>query len=168
MAAQVESGFGSVVELGAGTGVLTQALLAKGIAANRLCLIEKSPAMAGLLKQRFPHVRVLQDDASRLRQLISLHGIDQPVTLVSSLPLLSLPRRQRLRVLSEMAAILPEGGRLIQFTYSPQPPLALPLTTTLGLKGQRTSWVIMNLPPAAVWVYTKQSQVIHNVEEHAA
>ena len=54
---------GLVIELGAGTGVVTQALLNRGIAAERLLVIESTPAFVKILRQRFPNVRVIEGDA---------------------------------------------------------------------------------------------------------
>ncbi|MHB8564056.1 MAG: hypothetical protein ACYDDA_08960, partial [Acidiferrobacteraceae bacterium] len=55
MAAQaIASAKGTVVELGAGTGVVTQALLDRGLAAEKLIVVEQSPILAGHLRARFP------------------------------------------------------------------------------------------------------------------
>lgn len=59
-------GDGLVVELGAGTGTVTRQLLDVGIAPQRLLIIDQSPAMAALLRNRFPHLNVLEADAERL------------------------------------------------------------------------------------------------------
>ena len=53
MAARVPAGTGLVVDLGAGTGAVTAALLKKGIAAHRIVVVEQS---ASALLQ--PHVKV--------------------------------------------------------------------------------------------------------------
>lgn len=147
---------GPVVELGAGTGAITAALLARGLAPERLVLIEKDPALWHLLRQRFPDVTVLRGDAAGLAGLLSGAGITQPGTVVSGLPLLSMPRRQRLRVLARIVACLDRDGALVQFTYSPWPPISAALGAALGVAGARAALVAWNLPPAAVWRYTRQ------------
>jgi phosphatidylethanolamine/phosphatidyl-N-methylethanolamine N-methyltransferase len=158
MAMEVDPGAKRLIEVGAGTGAVTRALLARGFAPEQLVLVEKSPALAAGLARRFPNVQVLQGDATRLRRLIERHGVGQPATIVSSLPLLSLSCRQRLRVLIEIAANLPVGGRLVQFTYSPRAPIKTMLADSLGLEGARARRIAMNLPPAVVWVYTRQQR----------
>src|SRR3990167_4610617 len=45
-----------IVELGAGTGVITDALLKKGIPADKLIAIEYEPHFVKMLKEKFPGV----------------------------------------------------------------------------------------------------------------
>jgi len=56
-------GNGTVIELGAGTGTVTQALLGAGVRQDRLLIVERNPPMAAFLRQRFPGVRVIEGDA---------------------------------------------------------------------------------------------------------
>jgi phosphatidylethanolamine/phosphatidyl-N-methylethanolamine N-methyltransferase len=153
MAAQVDPVRGHVVELGSGTGAVTRALLARGLTPEQLVVVEKDPALFGEIKRRFPGIVALNGDAGRLRRLLSSADARHPGTLVSSLPLLGMARRKRLRVLIEMFASLGAGGVLVQFTYSPLPPIGDGLADALGVSGARVAQVFSNLPPAAVWVY---------------
>jgi phosphatidylethanolamine/phosphatidyl-N-methylethanolamine N-methyltransferase len=157
MASQVNPAAGLVVELGAGTGVITAALLKHGVLSQQLVVIETCAAMARDLALLFPAVTVLRADAARLSGLLTMSDCNTPGTVVSSLPLLSLHTRQRFRILKEIASVLPVGGRLIQFTYSPFPPISVMLARRLGFEGSRVRRIAINLPPAAVWVYEKQS-----------
>src|SRR5215207_8736368 len=59
-------GKGSIVELGGGTGAVTQALLERGIAPERLLVVERSPAFVQHLRARFPSVKVVEGDATKL------------------------------------------------------------------------------------------------------
>lgn len=156
MASQVIPAAGPVVELGGGTGAITAALLKHGIAAEQLTVIETCASMAHQLTLLFPAVRVLRADAARLSRLLKMSHLTAPATIVSSLPLLSLPARQRFRILKEIASVLPVGGRLVQFTYSPFPPISAVLAKRLDFEGSRVRRVAINLPPAAVWVYEKK------------
>lgn len=81
---------GLVVELGAGTGVVTAALLERGVAPQRLIVVERAAALAEHLRRRFPHVAVVQGDARHLRRLLKPYASDVRA-VVSSLPLRSLP-----------------------------------------------------------------------------
>ena len=153
MAAPVDPGRGLVIELGVGTGAITRALIARGVRPEQLILVEKDPALFGEMERRFPGVVALQGDAAHLGRLLSRAGAGRPGTLVSSLPLLSMRRRQRLRVLIQMFSSLGVGGELVQFTYSPLPPIPDVLAGALGVAGTRVARVFSNLPPAAVWVY---------------
>src|ERR1017187_8606637 len=61
---------GYVVELGAGTGAITAALLKRGIPADRILPIERSETMVKLLKRRFPSLNIALGDATELRSLL--------------------------------------------------------------------------------------------------
>lgn len=106
---------GLIVELGAGTGVVTKGLLEAGFSADNLVAIERSKTLVKTLKQKYPHVRIIEGDA---RQLQTMLGDEQkPVnTIISCLPMRSLPEVRSV-VLREIATILPAGGKLIQVTY---------------------------------------------------
>ena len=153
MAAQVDPGRGLVVELGVGTGAITRALIARGVRKDQLILVEKDPALFGEMEGRFPGVVALRGDAAHLGRLLNRAGVGYPGTLVSSLPLLSMTRQQRLRVLIQIFSSLGVDGELVQFTYSPLPPIPDVLAAALGVSGRRVARVFSNLPPAAVWVY---------------
>ena len=107
MAAWVDTAApGVVVELGGGTGVITAALLARGVAPERLVVIEQSAALAAHLRRRFPHIHVVHGDAAELARLAAgadwpcrgADGAPLPVQcIVSGLPLLSIPLPVRQR-----------------------------------------------------------------------
>jgi phosphatidylethanolamine/phosphatidyl-N-methylethanolamine N-methyltransferase len=61
---------GPVIELGPGTGPVTEALLEQGVAEERLVLVEFNPTFCQLLHARFPKASVMQGDAyGMLRRL---------------------------------------------------------------------------------------------------
>lgn len=144
MAALVPPGDGLVVELGAGTGAVTQALRC-GLTPERLLVLERLPAFCRVLRSRFPDLTVIQGDAARLCDYLP-HG--RPVTaIVSSLPLLSLPAVTREAVVAQMRAATAGEGRIIQFTYSLWGASAL---ARAGCRCEKRSFVLCNLPPARV------------------
>ena len=49
------------------------------------------------------------------------------------------------------------GGRFIQFTYGPQPPVAESVQQALGLAVHRGDFVLRNVPPATVYVYERDA-----------
>jgi phosphatidylethanolamine/phosphatidyl-N-methylethanolamine N-methyltransferase len=142
---------GPVVELGPGTGPVTQALIARGVAPERLVLIEYSRDFAKLLRQRFPGVTVIEGDAYALAN--TLKGVlEHPAAaIVSSLPLLTKPERTRLALLNEAFSLLMPGCPFVQFTYMPNSPV--PLDRSFQASGSRRIW--KNLPPARVWTYRR-------------
>jgi phospholipid N-methyltransferase len=71
IAAEVDlSREGLVIELGPGTGVVTQALLQRGVPADRLVAIEQEPNFAQLMRKRFPSIKLYQHDAVNFEHCI--------------------------------------------------------------------------------------------------
>ncbi len=146
---------GAVVELGSGTGRVTAALLEAGVTPDALVAIEREASFCALLAARFPGIRVVPGDALALERLLERNEVGAVKAVVSSLPLLNLSERDRRAMLSQAAAALEPGGVLVQYTYGPAEPVPSGLRVELGLIGKRTHWVLVNLPPAAVWRYRR-------------
>jgi phosphatidylethanolamine/phosphatidyl-N-methylethanolamine N-methyltransferase len=145
---------GPIVELGPGTGPVTEALVAHGVDPARLVLVEFNPVFCRLLRARYPSATVVQGDAYRLKRLLGLGGfLAQPASaVVSGLPLVTKPLRTRLRLLNEAFNLLRPGAPFVQFTYSVVPPIPRSLAR-VRVEASERIW--LNLPPARVWVYRK-------------
>lgn len=141
---------GPVIELGAGTGAFTRALLDRGVPAHRLILIEAHPEFACRLQFRFPAVRVLEMDAARLARVEPFSG-ELAGAVVSGLPLLSMPPRKTMAILRAAFLQLRPGAAFYQFTYGPRCPIPRRMLERLGLHAQRLGWTWANLPPAGVY-----------------
>src|SRR6202034_548537 len=111
------AGSGLVIELGGGTGSITQALLERGVAADRLIVVECDRALAAVLRHRFPSVKVVRGDAAELVALLQPLSIRCADAVVSSLPLLSMPKSLRRRIVEEAFELLGDHGTFVQFTY---------------------------------------------------
>eukprot|EP01037_Dinobryon_pediforme_P002556 gene2555-2595_t len=144
-----------IIELGPGTGPVTEALLERGIAPERLILIEFNPDFCAALRRRFPEVNVIEGDAYGLAQTLAEAGIHRAAAIVSSLPLLTHSEAKRLKLLEEAFCLLKSGGPLIQFTYSFQSPIPLEVSgqPIPGIIAEVSPVIWMNLPPARVWTY---------------
>jgi len=143
---------GPVVELGPGTGPVTEALVEAGVAPSRLVLVEFNPAFCRILRARYPDATVVQGDAYSLRRLLETLLIQPAAAVVSGLPLVTKPIKQRLRLIRDALDLMVPGAPFVQFTYS----VAAPLPKRLGgfaVEASERIW--MNLPPARVWVYRK-------------
>ncbi|MGH6839018.1 MAG: class I SAM-dependent methyltransferase [Methylocella sp.] len=149
---------GPVVELGPGTGAITEALLARGIAPGRLFLVEFDPGFCKLLQRRFPGVHVIKGDAYHLSR--TLRGrLRRPAgAIVSSLPLLLKPETQRLALLAGAFDWMSPDGCFIQFTYGPVSPMPRNIASALDFHVEASPPVWLNLPPARVWIYRRQAQ----------
>lgn len=146
---------GHIVELGAGTGEVTKALLAAGIAPERLVLVERDPEFATFLRRHFTGPRIVEGDAARLPRLLADHGIAPIAAVVSSLPLLSLPADVVNGIVGGVFEALPRGGAVVQFTYGPKPPIPRALRQRLHLVGAHGKRIWRNVPPAVVWTFTR-------------
>jgi phospholipid N-methyltransferase len=152
--AEITPSTGPVLELGPGTGVFTKALLARGVAADDLTLLEYDPKLASLLSKRFPDIRVVSACATKLE---SLDLFDDGVgAIISGLPLLSMPQNTIHQILDGAFSQLRDGGALYQFTYRPLCPVPRKVMKELGLKSICTSFSMRNLPPAWVFAIRKR------------
>jgi len=141
---------GPVIELGPGTGPVTQALVRQGIDPARLILVEFNPDFCRLLRSRYPQATVVQGDAYRLRRLLDTYVAAPAAAIVSGLPLVTKPLRTRLRLISDAMTLLATGAPFVQFTYAMLPPIPKELS---GVRAEGSELIWMNLPPARVWVY---------------
>jgi phosphatidylethanolamine/phosphatidyl-N-methylethanolamine N-methyltransferase len=143
---------GPVVELGPGTGAITNALIEHGIDQKRLVLVEYNPGFCALLRDRYPQARVVQGDAYTLRDSL-WDVLSVPASaVVSGLPLVTKPMLTRLKLIRDAFLALAPGAPFVQFTYSVAPPIPKSLP---GVSTEASERIWMNLPPARVWVYRK-------------
>jgi len=144
---------GPVIELGPGTGAITNALIEHGVDQKRLVLVEYNPGFCALLRDRYPHAKVVQGDAYALRASLD-KVLDAPASaVVSGLPLVTKPMLTRLKLIRDAFVALAPGAPFVQFTYSVAPPIPKSLP---GVTTEASERIWMNLPPARVWVYRKR------------
>jgi len=141
---------GPVIELGPGTGPVTEALVEHGIDQSRLILVEFNPDFCRLLRARYPEATVVQGDAYRLRRIVEVYVREPAAAVVSGLPLLTKPLRTRLRLMADAVGLLAPGAPFVQFTYAMVPPIPKALS---GIRVVASELIWLNLPPARVWVY---------------
>jgi phospholipid N-methyltransferase len=154
MTAAIKPSDGPVVELGAGTGAFTRALLARGVREQDLLLVEENRELAGMLMQRFPAARAVSADAAYLADHYPFGNV-RAGAVVSGLPLLSMPAHKIRAILQGAFALLREAGAFYQFTYGFGCPVQPSVLADAGLSAERVGWVAANLPPAAVYRFTR-------------
>ena len=143
---------GPVIELGPGTGAITNALIAHGVDQRRLVLVEYNPGFCALLRDRYPQATVVQADAYALRDSL-WNVLSAPASaVVSGLPLVTKPMLIRLKLIRDAFVAMSPGSPFVQFTYSVAPPIPKSLP---GVSTEASERIWMNLPPARVWVYRK-------------
>lgn len=145
---------GPVIELGPGTGPVTEALLARGFSPDRLILLEFNDAFVPLLQERFPGVTVIQGDAYAVKALVGPKLSRPACAIVSSLPLLTKPLGQRVRLIRDCFGLANPDARFVQFTYTLSPPIPLEALNGITADGSPRIW--LNLPPARVYAYRQQ------------
>lgn len=142
---------GKVLELGPGTGVVTQAILDMGVEPERLVMIEYDPHFAQALAQRFARAQVITGDAFDLGKTLGAGPSAPFAAIVSGLPLLNQPPERRKALMENALDRLLPGAPFIQFSYGLKPPVL----GTPKAPVQLGAFVWRNLPPARVWVYRR-------------
>ena len=152
MAHGLEDVTGPVVEIGPGTGSFTRAILARGVAPDRLVLIEINARFCDILRDRFPGVRVLNRPAQEMDRI----GLDDIGAVISGVPVLARPTIQR-AVLGPAFRLMRPGGFFNQITYSPGAPISTETQRDLGLSVEKLGTVWANLPPARVFRFRRRA-----------
>lgn len=142
-----------IVELGAGTGVVTRAINKRREADSIFLSFEKDEQMSQDLQKRFPDVHHASDAFHLQEELLKL-GVTHADCILSCLPFANFNRFERTRLLDIIYNALRPGGRFIAFQYSLQ--LQDQLESVYEEVDNR--FVMMNFPPAFVYVCRKQLQ----------
>ena len=143
-----------VLELGPGTGIVTEALLRRGLREEKLVAIEHNPKLARLLRKRFPRAHIITGDAWQLDELLRNHRepIESVGAVISSLPLLNFSEGQAESLAQKIRAVLEPQGNWVQFTYRIHR-LRPRGAASFRLHASKIVW--LNLPPARVSVFRK-------------
>lgn len=141
-----------VLELGAGTGIITKAILERGIKPSQLVSIEYSKDFYDGLRRRFPGVDFRLGDAFALDNVLGDCRGEQFDCVVSAVPMLNFPMEQRVAVLEDLLARIPAGRPVIQITYGLlSPVIKMPDRYVIS----HYDFVVRNIPPAQLWIYRR-------------
>ena len=151
MAATLDPSAGPVIELGAGTGRITQAILDRGIPAERIHSIEMNPVFCEKLRTDFPGLNVYQMSAGDVGDL----PVEGTQAVVSGLPLLSMPFELQNAIMTGTFKQVGPTGSYIQFTYGPKPPVKAEIRAAMGLTWTTSRKIWGNLPPARVYRFAR-------------
>ena len=141
-----------VLELGPGTGVITRAILARGIAPANLVSIEYSHDFHSRLKLDFPEVRFVRGDAFDLDTTLEEMNIGLFDSVISGIPLLNFPMARRVGLIEDLLDRLPPGRPVVQFSYGPISPVA---GRGSSFSVIHHDFVMRNVPPARLWLYRR-------------
>jgi len=139
----------AVLELGAGTGVISRALLEAGLPPERLIVVEIVPDMAEHLRSVLPGALVIEGDARQLARLVPQHWHGRIGSVICGIPLVLLPRAAQRRFIDAIETVAPGRG-FLHFSYCVTSPLPY---RKHALTARREAWTPLNFPPASVWRY---------------
>jgi phosphatidylethanolamine/phosphatidyl-N-methylethanolamine N-methyltransferase len=141
-----------VLELGPGTGVITKAILQKGVQPENLVSIEFSTDFFQHLVKTYPDVDFINGDAFDLDKTLGTRRDQQFDSVVSAVPLLNFPMHMRVSLIDDLLSRIPVGRPVIQISYGPlSPVVAMPDRYQIS----HYDFVVRNIPPAQLWVYRK-------------
>ena len=147
---------GPVLELGPGTGVFTQALIDRGVAAHDVTMVEYDAQFARLLAARFPLSTVMRMDATELAA-----GFPTPPAqfgaVICGLGLMSMRPAQLEALVRGAFALMAPGAAFYLFTYGRRCSVSKKILDRIGLKAERVGTVLRNLPPATVFRIVRRS-----------
>jgi phosphatidylethanolamine/phosphatidyl-N-methylethanolamine N-methyltransferase len=142
---------GPVIELGAGTGKITQALLDHGVADHDIHAFELNADFVALMRRAFPRVNTHHAPAQEMEQL----GLTGARAVVSGLPLLSMPNAVQQEIVESAFKAMGPDGVFVQFTYGPNPPVSDGVRRVMGLTWKKSEKIWGNLPPARVYAFRR-------------
>ncbi len=142
-----------IIEFGAGTGPITEAL-SQSFPNAQIYSFELDREMAAKVQKKCPNVHVYACDVTEAENILPKESLGQVSVILSSLPFLNIPKNIDRQILETAFRILKPQAPFIQFTYLPFLP---PLRTyqELGLWAQYVGSEMKNLPPAYVWAFRK-------------
>ena len=141
-----------VLELGPGTGVITKAILARGVKPENLVSVEYSEDFYDHLTQDFPGVNFIHGDAFDLPNTLGKFADQSFDCVISAVPLLSFPMPSRIKLLEDLLDRLPPGRPVVQITYGPVSPI---LAQPDRYQIQHFDFIVRNIPPAQLWIYRR-------------
>jgi phosphatidylethanolamine/phosphatidyl-N-methylethanolamine N-methyltransferase len=146
------AGGGPVLELGAGTGPVTEAIIETGCPVDQIVVVERDAELCESLERRFSGLHVLHGNALDLGEILARARISSVRVVLSGLPMRVVPPQAAARCYSQAFQLMPSGGAIIQYTYGFRPPVdpdeAVPKldATFIGREWR-------NLPPMGIWSY---------------
>ena len=144
-----------VVELGAGTGQVTEKILDGGVPPENFATVEYDPRFCKELHKKFPDIStILNIDAADVIAHLPSKFIGCTDYLISTLPLLTLGETKARKIVEEIFKVLKPNGVYIQVTLSPFKPKYI---EDFGLVATKLCVSWLNMPPMHVWRICKKN-----------
>lgn len=152
----------TVVELGSGTGVITEKILQKKAEDTTFFALEINPAFVESTKTKCPEAVVYQSSAENIMKHLELHGESGCDRIISSLPWSTFNRQMQKTLLDSIYDVLNPGGLFLTYAYvlGIVAPSAWKFRKKIYAKfdhvtTSRTVW--SNVPPAFIYICKKAS-----------
>jgi phosphatidylethanolamine/phosphatidyl-N-methylethanolamine N-methyltransferase len=155
MASAIPENAMHIVEIGAGTGVITEGILRRGFPPSAVYAIEMNPTLHKMLLSRFASIHSACGDARNMASITRSwrNDRDSVDAICSSLGLLTMDRNIRDEILASAFEILRPGGVFVQYTYGFRCPLGATTRNRFQLEHHPAGLAWLNLPPARAFVY---------------
>lgn len=141
-----------VLEVGPGTGVITKAILARGVKPQNLYAVEYSHDFVTHLTRLYPGVNVIEGDGFNLDKTLGEHAGKTFDCVVSGVPLLNFSVAQRVAYLENLLKRIPRGRPVVQLTYGPKSPIP---PGHGDYTVEHFDFILRNIPPTRLWIYRR-------------
>ena len=148
----------TIVELGAGTGPVTEQIVERLGPQHRFVAVENDADFCAILRRRFPETALLEMDATLVAEPLARMGIHKVDYVLSGLPTPSLPRRSQINLWRWLRSALGPNGLFIQITVAPL--FFKPFYDRL-FEHVEYRMVWRNVPPGGVYYCSRPRQVLH-------
>lgn len=158
IAAQVRRADGEyVIEIGGGTGTVTEAILSSGVPADKLIVVEIDKVMAQFLRESYPDVTVLECSVFDVMERLPQPAVGNVGGVVCELPVTLLTLESQKRLVETIVSLLPRDRPFSVLTHGLGSPIP---AKKLGLVGKRSVFTLRNFPPASVWSYARDPEAL--------
>jgi phosphatidylethanolamine/phosphatidyl-N-methylethanolamine N-methyltransferase len=106
-----------VVELGPGTGAITQSIVSSMSRDASFLALEVDSRAVQRLRRRFPELNIYQASAEAIRIHLRRHGRREADVIVCSIPWAVTPEEVQRRIMRQVAAALAPNGVFTAYTY---------------------------------------------------
>ncbi|MBA3649163.1 MAG: methyltransferase [Chitinophagales bacterium] len=145
---------GIIVEFGPGNGIITKEIIRRKNPETRLIIFEVNPDFFKYLKATIgdrKDITIYNRSADLLTETLHEEGIDKADYIISSVPLIRLPKTVSENIILSAHQMLKDGGLFIQFQYS----LMSQRKLKNLFKDVKTNFAAINMPPAFIYICTK-------------
>jgi phospholipid N-methyltransferase len=152
----------TVIELGSGTGVITEKIMRKKAESTTFFALEINPAFVEATKNKCPDAIVYQSSAENVMKHLEMHGESGCDRIISSLPWSTFKGETQQLILDSIYDVLKPGGIFLTYAYvlAVVAPAAWRFKKKLYAKFDKveTSRIVWNnIPPAFIYISKKAS-----------